>query len=650
MSSQNYIDDTDDELEIHLNKPFIANYNNGLLCIGSSFDSFKELYDAAVEFAKQAGFTLSFTSHYFTDFQMMKEYNTILDPKPLRNATFYCSDCKPLHFKIYVSYCIKQKKLVIRNDGYQLEHNHPLKRDLNSTFITKTSDLSSDEINKIEMFIHSDIPCYLIKKLIKVEFNKDISSKLVFNLKYKVNKIVYGENEAGADHLQDLSKKIIEQGGMFKFRFNNHFKLKSIMVMDKYMIDFCQAFSDVVIVDGTHKCTDSDMVVIAFTTIHPIGCNILLGIVVAHSENSNDIINGLKDMGIRKGSTLISDEGGWFSKVTEEMEMNHILCRWHFNKKVERYLKGLSEEEKEEIKSIFNETIYNARKDEVNSNIEKLKSKYSQNARLVSLIDSFSYTKHKLCNCYTQEINTLGIQSTSRAESFNSILKRFENISNFNLFQLIQHILNINENIVLNIQQSVNKSVSNGISKFVLRYIDDEAAALHKVKLRAVDIEAGIYSLVDDSFDTIVVVHYSRGTAKIPCCSCPFFTSKRILCRHIISVLNHNKVNPRKNQNLELRWRLSSCPILSHSSTREPKGNEKITEPNEKIKVPDTEIARYAALKSITDEIPTQFCKREDRFLEAVQTLTGLLNHGHQNKNKFMPIIPAKRRRSWDNT
>ena len=66
VEGMNIYDDleiSDDECDTLPNEPINTNTSRELLNVGSSFDSFNELYDVAMEFAKQEGFQLSFTSH-----------------------------------------------------------------------------------------------------------------------------------------------------------------------------------------------------------------------------------------------------------------------------------------------------------------------------------------------------------------------------------------------------------------------------------------------------------------------------------------------------------------------------------------------------------------------------------------------------------
>src|SRR5690349_7587949 len=108
---------------------------------------------------------------------------------------------------------------------------------------------------------------------------------------------------------------------------------------------YAKAYGDFTIVDGTHNTTTYDLKLMPFTNVDCLGKNVVSGILLDDSENSESISQSLSQFGLEKpGATLMTDGGSAYPGVADKAGMLHILCCYHFQRDVFSSCGGMGHE------------------------------------------------------------------------------------------------------------------------------------------------------------------------------------------------------------------------------------------------------------------------------------------------------------------
>lgn len=113
----------------------------------------------------------------------------------------------------------------------------------------------------------------------------------------------------------------------------------------------------IVVIDGTHSCYFADMVMMTATDVHCNWANLIFGVIICHSEYSDDVIDLMNLMEVPATTTLIGDEDGCFSKPSALLNLNHdIFAFGMMNEMVCRVLRCVDHVKRVDIYNIFNHT------------------------------------------------------------------------------------------------------------------------------------------------------------------------------------------------------------------------------------------------------------------------------------------------------
>lgn len=658
LSENNQVNDVLFE-NCHDNENFDNSINNDLeeqLRVGAEFICYEDMELVINQISKRDNFNIG-RSHRRFKIKPVDDHESV-DLGAIQRGFAYCTSCSPGHNIKENDFCIpycydgKIHRYKIKVNKHCLNHNHPIAQKHTEGFlINSIEQLNNEVIQRISNYSFQNIPSLMIQKVIKNDCELHISTRLINYIKYIKMKEEYGESNIGVDKLEKFAEDIKKDGGICKFSVDNSFYLKSLIFSNSQMHSLSRIYGDVIVVDGTYCISQSDYVLISISGVHPLGLNVLLATVICRSENSSDIAEALKILGFKQGTTMITDEAGCYAKAASMLNFHHVLCQWHYMRKVDKAINCLEKESRAEIIQLFNDAIkYCKSEDEINIKIITLEKFKGMSKKLDYLIETINNVKKNLCCYYTNRYLTLGMNTTSRGESYHSSLKRFVDASKFNIVQLLQHIVHVNDNTVAKIKELGSKQMHNAdISTYVLEKFKEEMFNVSNCSARNENENDAEWIIDENNIKEPFHVQVSdQDGVAITSCSCSFFISTRLHCRHLICVFFRKNINIKESKLLERRWRLSSCPIIN-----EVEINSKFSTLNEEealslpstdainLPIPYDETVRYINLKDLCDLVAIKCKKNAKLYQLAMINLTRILNETNSSSSS-LPIIEGK--------
>jgi hypothetical protein len=176
------------------------------------------------------------------------------------------------------------------------------------------------------------------------------------------------------------------------------------------MAKYSAIYSDFTIVDGTHNTTMYDLKLIPYTNVDCLGKNVISGIVLDESENSDSVKRGLELFGLHTtGGTLMSDGGSAFPLAAAELNMVHILCTQHFQQDVFASCGGMGAKadvfKRDALALIYKGFASEQRFDEA---VGAALMQYGEHPSAVKCIAKIVEFKRKVCHTFTGELQFEG--------------------------------------------------------------------------------------------------------------------------------------------------------------------------------------------------------------------------------------------------
>lgn len=336
-------------------------------------------------------------------------------------------------------------------------------------------------------------------------------------------------------------------------------------------------FGDILILDTTYNTNKYKIPLLIFTGIAPDGRNIVFGMACLNDETTETYTWALKSfLSLHKTSPkiIVTDGDLALCKAinNENINSKHFLCQWHIVRNFSRnfaFLKKANEKlfynllrlpyvsDKKKAESDFNslKDFFKPKEDpnisQEDSQIQKKKK--DLNVKYTNYLNDVWEYKEKWANAYKPIIFSAGAHTTSRAESMNSLVKKYVNRQS-ELSAMIELLVDLDEGSAFKVKKTSIKdqkepilnSIKDKISEIIYqKHCYEFSVSSHYLVVRIPE-EENTYKVVFDDFfggDDSEVEEEKEGRMRtitkvdsLFSCSCNFFMTNGIICRHLFCI------------------------------------------------------------------------------------------------------------------
>ena len=215
---------------------------------------------------------------------------------------------------------------------------------------------------------------------------------------------------------------------------------------------------DILLMDATYKTNKYQIPLLVFSGISKTGRTILFGLALINDETYITykwaIDTFLECYKNKRPNLIVTDSDAALCKVISELTSNyvdlkHFVCIWHLLRNLQRHYSYLKAKHKimyDLVLSLpFHTTISSFQDSYAKLTAFLEKNKYDASLRYIGRLHDH---KEKWADCYKPDMFTAGTNTTSRAESMNSAIKKFVN-SKSELYALVILIEDMEQSFVL---------------------------------------------------------------------------------------------------------------------------------------------------------------------------------------------------------
>ncbi|XP_059460602.1 protein FAR1-RELATED SEQUENCE 5-like isoform X2 [Corylus avellana] len=387
----------------------------------------------------------------------------------------------------------------------------------------------------------------------------------------------------GVEALRDYFSRMQElnDGFYFEMDSDNECRLKNVFWTDARSRALYEDFWDVVTFDTTYLTNKYKMPFVFFVGVNHHGQSILFGAALISSKDTKTFVwlfeTWLKCMNGRSPNAIITDQDRAMKSAINMVFPNarHRFCLWNILKKLPE--KFGSHSQYHAIKSALRSCVYDSRTcDEFDASWQSLLKCYNleNNAWLCGLYSERTFW----VPAYLKDVFWANMTTTQQSESMNTFfdgyvhslttLKEFvdqydnalrkmienENVADFNSF---------NDTIPCVSRFYFEKQFQQLYTSTKFKEVQEEIREVLYCSGSLLKSEGGISTYqvterveINDAYTKKVCfnVYYNEPSCEVSC-SCCWFQSRGILCRHAISVLTTLDVTVLPEKYFLNRWR-----------------------------------------------------------------------------------------------
>ena len=454
-----------------------------------------------------------------------------------------------------------------------------------------------DDIETINDMSEHGVPSFRIAKYLKSKHqNMRIFDTKVIREIGKRHRGRLGMNGDQMKQFMMYAEGIARNAGCFQYSIDDSGRIRSWVLQEGAMRRYLLAYSDFILLDGTHWVNKYGQILVPPVVVSCFGRSITGAIIVAPAEESEPIIKHLAEAGLgmsdpAKKEVLMTDEGPAFPAVATAFDRWQLFCSNHFSTSVSTGLTGINAEEGTCIREDINKAIYHDFY--VVKHLETHLGSMGERPekKMQELVERLNKAKERVCTTYTKKYFTCAATSSQRSEGINSALKHkglFKaDLKKMNLLQMAQHLVTIARTQfckeVTDLQEAVTgnkawgkfvnehwelahhnistitkapKEVAETIAKLVPRV--DVARGCKYFQVASGNKEAPAGSLY-------IVTMPSARSCQNPSCTCGFYLSLKIPCKHICYTLLKLGLAVFDKSNLHPRWLVTNNPQYGHA-------------------------------------------------------------------------------------
>jgi hypothetical protein len=406
-----------------------------------------------------------------------------------------------------------------------------------------------------------------ISRLMHSNYGIRYCNNVIGRLKGKFQKELYGDANDGLRNLHIKMKEIKEQGGNYEMYHDEQLVISGIAYQTEDMLKMQECYNDYVIHDGTFGTNMHGMTLMPTVVVDCLGKSVISSVMVGHSENSDDLIKMSTDLKLfNGGETYMTDGGSCYPIVAEHFGLNHVLCVHHFHKGLEQNSKlNMSALNRISFKNGCTNVINLEYETEYKAQMDLLQATHMDNEVAMAYLHSIDAQKHKVCRAYIGKYFKAGGSSSQRAESVNSKIKERGTLSSelkkHNIFQLACHINGSFEQDKCHSMKQIESLLKQDAKWSAWVNERWQKESLLSSKYLAFPDQGSTYIVrykKDPSISRLVNIPVDSS----PSCSCTYFTSNLIPCRHIACAIHSTKdVEEFQVSHLASRWHLKNHPF-----------------------------------------------------------------------------------------
>ena len=289
---------------------------------------------------------------------------------------------------------------------------------------------------------------------------------------------------------------------------------------------YADLYGDFFIVDGTHGTNVHGMTLMLPCVVDCFGKTKIVGVVICHTESHEDILVGIKTLGLGKvGSIMMSDGGGAFASVSDEMDITHLLCCYHFSQDIFTTTTQMDKELRATYLKEYHILLYDA------MSIETFEEKYKSlhtclehHPRAQRYVESLYMSRKKVVFAFVQNVFSAGCRSSQRGESMHSILKhngskqQKNKLKTMSLNELVNTIDDITNHQYAEDIEVIKECLASGFktTKFVMKHMEEQKKQLDQYKVEKVNdtdfVVSGMYG--SNNLQRTVVINEQTNKRK----------------------------------------------------------------------------------------------------------------------------------------
>lgn len=469
----------------------------------------------------------------------------------------------------------------LNNDGtvllttYNQSHNHGpnlgIKSELSQAMKVEISKFSKfTRVSTIRDHLELTFHCRLSYNLVYNEFRRNFPR---FGREDCVTLINFLKHE-NAEHFCTLDDenslcKLIFQTQRMRANFEN--------------------FGDIILTDTTYNTNFYAIPLVIFSGVDSNFKNVLFAMSLVNDEKKETytwLLKKLSEWTLKRPSIFLTDDDPSLGSALQDVFPNipHRLCGWHLARNLRNHFKFIKAENQELKQKIVRLPFIKVRTTFDNDVQEILQFlEHNKFPKSVEYIQGLLKKKEKWAEAYFLPYFDGGLNTTSRAESWNSTVKRYLS-SHSQVSDLIDFIHEIEKTEFLD-----------GISftRDALKYLEldplvSELKVFLATKLYYKELDQYAWSkryeskVLEETLDSLIYeVYFLDGSTeerkrylvtvadKISC-SCFYFNRYGLICRHIFHICCIKNIKSIKKLLIMDRWKKSSSPIqLNHFSETE---------------------------------------------------------------------------------
>uniref|UniRef100_A0A5B7A3Y2 Protein FAR1-RELATED SEQUENCE n=1 Tax=Davidia involucrata TaxID=16924 RepID=A0A5B7A3Y2_DAVIN len=554
--------------------------------VGKIFNSYDEVYDYYIRYAKKMGFAVS------------KRTSSRGRDGELKYITFTCSRAgksrgKPKNrfrpHPITKTECPARIRAILIDDGtwqvnsLEKEHNHELSPGKTQFF--RCNRLMKPYVRrKLEMNDRVDIRIDKSYNACVVEAgvceNMTFLKKDCRNFVDKARRLCLREGDAIAIQNYFLNMQANNSNFFYMMDLDEEGRLRNVFWADARSRAAYKEFGDVITFDTTYLTNKYDMPFVPFVGVNHHGQSILLGCGLISNEDIPTFTwlfeSWLACMSGHAPSAIITDQDKVMKKAIENVFPNtrHRWCLWHIMKKLPEKLGGYKEYES--IKFLLQKAVYDSlspNEFEENWNMMIEKYKIHDNVWLLGMYKE----RRRWVPTFVKDSFWAGMFSTQRSESMHAFFDGYVN-SKTSLKQFVEQYENVLRNKVEkeNLQDfSSFNSLIPCITHYDMEKQFQGVYTMAKFKEFQLELTGKLYcdleKMMEDGsisefkvFEDVKVGESQRRVDFKVCfneennevkCNCRLFEFQGILCRHAIAVLLKKKIYLIPERYILRRWR-----------------------------------------------------------------------------------------------
>ncbi|KAL4588454.1 hypothetical protein LXL04_001344 [Taraxacum kok-saghyz] len=606
--------------------------------IGQRFSTHDTAYEFYSEFAKQCGFSIrrhrtegkdgvgkGLTRRYFVCHRAGNTpVKTLNENKPQRNRKSSRCGCQAY---MRISKTTELGAPEWRVTGFSNHHNHELLEPNQVRFLPAYRTISDVDKNRILMFAKTGISVQQMMRLMELEKCVEpgylpFTEKDVRNLIQSFRKV---DLEDESIDLLRMCKNIKEKDNNFRFeyRLDPNGRLENIAWSYASSVQSYEVFGDAVVFDTTHRLNAFDMPLGIWVGINNYGMPCFFGCALLREENLKSYSWALKVfLGFMNGKvpqTILTDQTVCVREAiaTEMPTAKHAYCIWLIVAKFPSWYNAVLGERYNEWKNEFYR-LYNL------ESVEEFEMGWRDMVNMFGLhtnrhINTLFASRSLWALPYLRSHFFAGMTTAGHSKAINAFIQRFLSAQTRLAHFIEQVAVAVDFKDQAGEQQTMQQNLQNICLKTGAPMESHAASILTPYafsKLQEQLVMAAHYASfqLEDGF---LVRHHTKleGGRKVYwvpreghiSCTCHYFESTGILCRHALRVLSTGNCFEIPERYMPVRWRRVNASMKALQTN--------LSDHGERVRV----------LEGMVGSLVTESVKSKDRLDMAMEHVSVLL-------------------------